>query len=159
MPDVRRLLLAATADLEAAGVGSPRVDAELLLAHAAGVTRSSLPTLDVVSPEIAADFADGLQRRVARQPLQHIVGTAPFRHLELAVGPGVFVPRPETELLVDSALQVLTPGDLVVDLCAGSGALGLAVLDERPGVTVIAVERDPDALVWLRRNAQGTELQ
>lgn len=159
MPAITSLLATATADLQAAGVGSPRVDAELLLAHVAGSSRTTLLARESVDDDVAASFADVVRRRVAREPLQHIVGAAPFRHLELAVGPGVFVPRPETELLVDAALRVLAPDDLVVDLCAGSGALGLAILNECPGVRVIAVERDGAALDWLRRNGAGTELQ
>jgi len=155
---VRDLIREAETRLAAAGIGSPRVDAELLLAHVLGVSRAALITA-TVSAEDAARFAGLVERRAAREPLQHIVGTAPFRHLELAVGPGVFIPRPETELLVDAALEVLNPGDTVVDLCAGSGAIGLAVLDELPGTRVLAVERDEAALSWLRRNASGTELE
>jgi release factor glutamine methyltransferase len=154
----RDLLGAAEADLVRAGVASPRVDAELLLCHVLDASRSALVTLDTIEPDQHARFAELVRRRAAREPLQHLVGTAPFRHLNLAVGPGVFIPRPETELLVDDALRVLTPNDTVVDLCAGSGALGLAVLDECPGVSVIAVERDPEALKWLRRNAASTSL-
>ena len=97
-------------------------------------------------------------RRAAREPLQHLTGTAPFRHLELAVGPGVFVPRPETELLVDAVLPA-PARHVVVDLCAGSGALALAIAHEVPGSTVYAVERSSDALVWLRRNAEGTAVR
>ena len=159
MAATRDLLAAAAAELAAAGVGSPRVDAELLLAHVLGVTRSALITRDDVDPVATDAFAAAIGRRATREPLQHIVGAAPFRHLELAVGPGVFIPRPETELLVDAALDALNPGDRLVDLCAGSGALGLAVLDERPGVAVIAVEQDSAALEWLRRNAAGTGLE
>ena len=153
------LIATATRELEAAGVGSPRVDAELLLAHVLRRPRSALLTLDGVTPAEKARFDEFVARRVNREPLQYIVGVAPFRHLELAVGPGVFIPRPETELLVDVALQTLHHGDAAVDLCAGSGALGLALLDELPGLSVIAVERDPVALGWLRRNAAGTSLQ
>jgi len=157
--DARELLRDAEARLSAAGVGSPRVDAELLLAEVLGTSRVGLLTAGTVEPAGAATFAEAVRRRVAREPLQHIIGRAPFRHLELAVGPGVFIPRPETELLVDEVLARLEPGDVVVDLCAGSGAIGLAVLDERPGTRVVAVEREESALSWLRRNAAGSPLE
>jgi release factor glutamine methyltransferase len=95
--------------------------------------------------------------RAKRIPLQHLTGVAAFRHIELAVGPGVFVPRPETELMVGWGLDRLagTPDPLVVDLCAGSGAIALSVAHELPGARVVAVERLPAALSWLRRNAAG----
>jgi release factor glutamine methyltransferase len=147
-------LAEATARLASAGLPSPRVDAELLLAHVLDVPRSRLLTAAAPTPEQSARLAELIERRAARVPLQHLTGRAPFRHLELAVGPGVFVPRPETELLVDAVLPELPA--LVVDLCAGSGALALAVADEWPSSTVYALERAPDALAWLRRNADGT---
>ncbi len=155
MADVQTLLADAARRLSAAGVGSPRVDAELLLGHVLGTSRGGLLTAPGVSAADAARFAEVLDRRAAREPLQHIVGRAPFRHLELAVGPGVFVPRPETELLVDAVLPALgdRPGRLAVDLCAGSGALGLAIADEIPAARVVLVERSPAALGWLERNA------
>jgi release factor glutamine methyltransferase len=140
--------------LSRAGVGSPRVDAELLAAHALGVPRGRLALVPAMTPPQARRFRDLLIRRAARIPLQHLVGTAPFYGLEVAVGPGVFVPRPETELLVEWGLRVLPGGPTtVVDLCSGSGAIALAVVHERPQATVYAVERAPDALDWLRRNA------
>ena len=91
--------------------------------------------------------------RAKRVPLQHLTGRAPFRYLDLAVGPGVFVPRPETEPMVGWGLDRLagTPAPLVVDLCAGSGAIALSVAYEHPGARVVAVERLPGALSWLRR--------
>ncbi|MGH8881197.1 MAG: peptide chain release factor N(5)-glutamine methyltransferase [Stackebrandtia sp.] len=148
----------ATARLRDAGVDSPRVDAELLAAYTAGVSRSGLWTAGSPGADELARFAELVARRVARQPLQHIVGTAAFWRGELAVGPGVFVPRPETELLVEWALrrlaQVRSP--VVVDLCAGSGAIGHAVATERRDATVYVVEQQPEALVWLRRNMTGT---
>ncbi len=152
-------LAAASAQLGAAGVPSPRVDAELLLAHVLGLPRSRLVLLDSVPADAAPQFAALVRRRAERVPLQHLVGTAPFRHLELAVGPGVFVPRPETELLVDAVLAEVGTGSLVVDLCAGSGAIALAVAQEAPGTVVVAVELAPDALVWLRRNAAGSTVR
>jgi release factor glutamine methyltransferase len=150
-----RLLDEAAARLSAAGVSSPRVDAELLLADVLGLPRSHVV---LARPDSAAAerFSVLVERRAARVPLQHLTGTSPFRHLELAVGPGVFIPRPETELLVDAVLPALHRGSVVVDLGAGSGALALAVAQESPGTLVHAVENSPSALIWLRRNAAGT---
>ena len=158
---VRSLLLEATARLRDAGVESPRVDAELLLAALLDVPRSRLRTLDDVPAPVAAVFDEHVVRRSAREPLQHITGVAPFRHLLLAVGPGVFVPRPETELLVDAVLPHLRSlaAPVVVDLCAGSGALALSIATELPGSQVLAVEASEAALAWLRRNAAGTDVE
>ncbi len=134
---------------------SPRVDAELLLAHVLGVPRTALLTRDHVDADAAARFAVLLDQRAARVPLQHLTGRAPFRHLELAVGPGVFVPRPETEQLVEWALARLAgvAEPVVVDLGSGSGAIALSVAHEHRGARVTAVERDPQAIEWTRHNA------
>lgn len=155
-PAARVVAHEAARRLAAAGVPTPRVDAELLLAFVLDVPRARLPVVDVVPDEVAARFAALVERRAAREPLQHLTGTAPFRHVEVAVGPGVFVPRPETELLVDAVLPalaaaIITP--IAVDLCAGSGALALALADEVAGARVVAVERPGPAVAWLRRNA------
>ena len=159
MTATRAPLADATARLRDAGVESARVDAELLLAHCLGVERSRLSTVDGVDEAVRRDFVALVERRAAREPLQHICGSAPFRYLDVAVGPGVFVPRPETELLVDAVLPALAAvtAPIVVDLCAGSGALALSIAREVPGATVYAVELLPDALAWLERNA-GTEI-
>ncbi|MGR6321810.1 peptide chain release factor N(5)-glutamine methyltransferase [Micromonospora soli] len=141
--------------LAAAGVEAPRAEAELLAAYVLAVPRGRLALADGFTPE-QRDRLDGLvARRAAREPLQHLTGVAGFRHLELAVGPGVFVPRPETELLAGWALAQGRRFDrpLVVDLCSGSGAIALAVAQELPAARVVAVERSPAALAWLRRNA------
>ena len=155
------LLAAATAQLAAAGVATPRVDAELLLAAALDLPRPRLLTLDAVPTAAAERFASYLGRRAAREPLQHIVGTAPFRHIEVPVGPGVFVPRPETELLVDAVLPTLRAADrpVAVDLCSGSGALALAIADEVPDARVIGVERPGSSGEWFRRNTAGTRVE
>lgn len=147
------VLARAVRTLTDAGIASPRVDAELLAAHVLGVPRGRLVLADVDRGQRVA--YDGLvARRAAGTPVQHLTGTAPFRYLELSVGPGVFVPRPETELLVDAGRALLdTASPVVVDLCAGSGALGLSVASEIPGATVHLVECDPAALGYLRRNA------
>lgn len=163
MSDVARLVRSAAVVLGDAGIESARTDAELLLAHAAGVTRSEVVTAGLLGrslggPGLDEAFAALVERRAAREPLQHIVGRAPFRHLELEVGPGVFVPRPETEtvaqIAVDEARDVVarTGASVVVDLCTGSGAIALAVATEVPGSVVHAVELDTSAVGWARRN-------
>jgi release factor glutamine methyltransferase len=153
--EVRAVIAEAARRLGEAGVESPRVEAELLLAHVLGVPRPRLVTLDEVPDDVVARFGALLDQRADRVPLQHLTGRAPFRHLELAVGPGVFVPRPETELLAGWVLEQLagTSAPVVVDLGAGSGALALAVAQEHPGARVTAVERDPGAIGWTRHNA------
>ena len=133
------------------------MDAELLLAHALCVPRARLLTLDDVPDDVAGRFDDLLTQRADRVPLQHLTGRAPFRHLELAVGPGVFVPRPETEQLAGWALERLAglAAPVVVDLGSGSGALALSIAQEHPGARVVAVERDPGAIEWTRHNASA----
>jgi release factor glutamine methyltransferase len=131
------------------------VDAELLLAAVLDVPRARLLTLADVPDDAAARFAALLDQRADRVPLQHLTGRAPFRHLELAVGPGVFVPRPETERLTGWALDRLAGLDapVVVDLGTGSGAIALSIAHEHPGARVTAVERDAGAIEWTRHNA------
>ena len=150
----RALLSEATQRLEAAGCASPRRDAELLLAHVLGIGPGRLPLVEQISPEDAATYAGLVARRGARVPLQHLTGVAHFRHVELQVGPGVFVPRPETELLAGWAIEQASSLErpVVVDLCTGSGAIAAAVADEVPHARVHAVELDPGALAWARRN-------
>ena len=157
----RTLLTVAVETLSSAGVPAARADAEQLLAAALGVPRTRLAAVETVDADTAVRFAELVTRRSAREPLQHLVGTVSFRYIEVAVGPGVFVPRPETELLVDAVLPVLraSPHPIAVDLCAGSGALALAIADEVPSATVYAVERSPSALHWLRRNCAGSKVQ
>jgi len=156
---LRATITAAAAVLARAGVPSPDTDAELLAAHVLGTSRGGLLAADPFGPAAAARFAALVDARAARVPLQHLTGRAPFRHLELQVGPGVFTPRPETEVLVQWGLDVLAAEGLcapvVVDLCAGSGAIALAVAYERPDAAVYAVERSRNALAWARRNAQA----
>jgi len=147
---------AAAARFAAAGIGSPEHDAEALAAHVLGVDRRRLLGLGSWPPGAAERYRVLVDRRCGREPLQHLTGVAYFRYLELAVGQGVFIPRPETELLVDLVLPVIPAGGTVVDLCAGSGAVGLAIATERPDTAVHLVELDPGAADWLRRNV--TEL-
>jgi release factor glutamine methyltransferase len=134
---------------------SARVDAEILAAHVLGVPRGRLALIDGFTDRQLAEFDALVARRAGGEPVQHLVGSAGFRHLELAVGAGVFVPRPETELLAGWGITLITPGTTVVDLCGGSGAIALAVANEVPGARVYAVERSPAALAWLRRNAEA----
>ena len=145
----------AVARLATAGVESPRVDAELLVAHVLDVPRGRLLLVDSLRPDELRRFTALVAERARRVPLQHLLGTAAFRHLDLSVGDGVFVPRPETELLAGWGIERVTPGATVVDLCSGTGAIALAVADESPAARVIAVERSPVALSFLRRNAAG----
>jgi release factor glutamine methyltransferase len=157
--DPRLLLREAGRRLAEAGVGSPEHDAAELLAHVLRTTRSRLPLVDTVGAEDQAVYAELLARRAEREPLQHLTGTAAFRHVELRVGLGVFVPRPETELLAGWAIDrareaAATP--VVVDLCCGSGAIALSVAEEVPGAQVHAVELDPSAHEWAQANLAGT---
>ncbi len=149
----------AAARLREGGVASPERDADLLLAHVLGVGLGRLPLVDDLdAPQVEA-YDVLVARRAAREPLQHLTGSAAFRHVELAVGPGVFVPRPETELLAGWAIEHLLALDrrpVVVDLCTGSGAIARAIADEVPGADVHAVELDEGALAWAERNLAGT---
>jgi release factor glutamine methyltransferase len=160
---LRALLREAGARLAAAGVTSADNDATALLAHCAGEPRGRLLLRESVPTDVAERFRELVARREAREPLQHLTGTAGFRYLELAVGPGVFVPRPETELLagwaVEQAGAVASAGHrapVVVDLCTGSGAVALSVATEVPGSDVHAVELDEQAVSWAARNLAGS---
>ena len=162
--ELAQVLTRATAAL--AQVPSPRVDAELLAAHLLhGGSRAELQRAllmgERLTPAQVAEYEALVARRAAREPLQHITGRAPFHHLELSVGPGVFVPRPETELLVEEALKVLSAraesatGQLrIVDLCTGSGAIAAAVKSELPNAQVFAVELSEEAIPYARKNLE-----
>ncbi|MFC6237683.1 peptide chain release factor N(5)-glutamine methyltransferase [Longivirga aurantiaca] len=158
MRTLRDVLVDAERRLAIADVPSPRVDAELLLAHVLDVPRGRMFLSDPADPSDVLRFEALLVKRVARVPLQHLLGEAPFRHLTLAVGRGVFVPRPETESVAELAIRMLrdvTEGSRVaVDLCTGSGAIALAVATEVPGTVVHAVELDEAAAAWARRNVE-----
>ena len=156
---MRQAIDDAAATLAAAGVGSPRVDAELLAAHAAGTERGRVAFVEP-DAEVITRLQDLTARRAARIPLQHLVGTAAFGPVTLHVGPGVFVPRPETESLLEWALsQRLPDSPLIVDLCTGSGALALALARSFGGARVIAVDDSDQALAYARRNAAGTSVE
>ena len=150
---------AGAALLREAGVASPDRDADVLLAHVLGVPLGTLALVDDLARADQEQYDALLARRAAREPLQHLTGSAAFRHVDLAVGPGVFVPRPETELLAGWAIEAaraLARPAVVVDLCTGSGAIAKAVADEVPDAEVHAVELDERALAWAERNLAGT---
>jgi len=157
---LRQVIDEATAALAAAGVASARVDAELLAAHAAGTDRGRLMFADL-PPDFHPRFRDLVAARAKRIPLQHLTGTAAFGPVQVSVGPGVFIPRPETEALFEWVeCQHLPDEPLIVDLCTGSGALALAIATTRPQARVIAVENSAAALGYARRNLadSGVEL-
>jgi release factor glutamine methyltransferase len=162
---VRRLRREAAERLRDAGVASPERDADQLLAHVLGVDLGRLPLVESLSIQQRSAYDALLARRAAREPLQHLLGSTAFRHVELAVGPGVFVPRPETELLAGWAIEVAQALEhenrscRVVDLCTGSGAIARAIKDEVPTADVHAVELDPDAHRWAERNLAGTGVE
>ena len=149
---------AAAARLREAGVASPERDADLLLAHVLDVGLGRLPLVDDLTPPQHEAYDALLARRASREPLQHLTGTTAFRHIELLVGPGVFVPRPETELLAGWAVEHSSTHErpVVVDLCTGSGAIAKAIAHEVPHADVHAVELDEEALAWAERNLAGT---
>lgn len=159
LADVLRRAAARLAD---AGVPDPQVDAELLLAHLRGQSRGEVQAGAIRGDRLEPDEADAFEvlvaRRAAREPLQHITGVAYFRHLELAVGPGVFVPRPETESVAQFAIDALRaapgPEPIGVDLGTGSGAIALAMATEVPHAHIHAAENSPYAFVWTKENVR-----
>jgi release factor glutamine methyltransferase len=158
----RVLLAGAGQRLEEAGLPSPEADAEWLLASVLGRGRAGLALAPVTS-EQRERFDQLVARRAAGEPLQHILGIAAFCHVEVAVGPGVFIPRPETELLAGGGIDRLTalraagrPHPVLVDLCTGSGAIAKAVAHEAPWAVVHAVELSEEALAYAGRNLEGT---
>ncbi len=151
----------AASRLQRAGVPSPVPDARILLTHLLGATQGLLIAPDLTDGEQAA-FTEMIDRRVVGEPVQHITGRAPFRYEELDVGPGVFIPRPETEQLVEKALQVLAQRPAghrrVVELCAGSGAITLCLAHELGGLELNAVELSEEAWPYLVANLAGIDV-
>ncbi len=155
----------ATARLAAAGVADAMTDAELLLVHITGFARGQLRAAAIRGETLTASdatlFAELIERRSAREPLQHLTGKAPFRHLELAVGPGVFIPRPETEIVAQFAIDALRdaadPAPIGIDLGTGSGAIALAMASEVPHARIFAAELSAEAFVWASRNTESAE--
>ena len=158
---LRLAIMEAERILADAGVPSPRVDAELIAAHVLDVPRGKLLLTPLVDRQVVDAIAGLVRERTKRVPLQHLLGWAAMGPVTVAVGPGVFVPRPETELLLDWGLDFLRdrPSPVVVDLCTGSGALAVAVATARPDAVVHAVEVDPTALAWARRNVGDTQVR
>lgn len=156
--NTRALLDQAADQLAAAGIVSSRVDAELLLSHVTGMPRSLLIVAARVDDVQRRAFAELVRARARRVPLQHLTGGAAFRYVELEVGPGVFVPRPETELLAGWAIDAARVHErpVVVDLCTGSGAIALSIAHEVPQARVHAVELDEKAFGWAQLNLDGT---
>ena len=157
---VDRVRAHAAATLTRAGIGDAEVDADLLIGHVLGQSRGQVQAAaimgSVLSETDAAAIAVLVERRAQREPLQHITGRAPFRSLELNVGPGVFVPRPETEgvaqIAIDALRSMADPEPIGVDLGTGSGAIALALATEVPHARVFACENSPDAFPWTSRN-------
>ena len=166
MSDIKPLLRSAKEKLAAADISE--IDAEHLFAYVLGISRMDLHNSVKLEEALKAlgdfgviedTFAKLISRRAAHEPLQYLTGIAYFRHLEIEVGPGVLVPRPESELLVEAVLTHIknleekVSGEIsVIDLGAGSGALSLAIATEAPRSRVIAVEKSADAIVWLKKN-------
>ena len=159
---IKALISEGKAQIETAGYSS--VDAEILLAHLLGLTRMELHNpiaLERALAEVADEsaivegYAELVKRRCNHEPVQYLTGTAGFRNLDLAVGPGVLVPRPETEGLVEEVLKHIAnlPGPVsVIDLGAGSGAMAISIATEAPNTHVIAVEKSMEAIEWLKQN-------
>jgi len=162
---IAELLAHGRSELAGAGVERPEVDARLLLAHALDVSPARLVLEPDVDENGRGRYQELISRRVRRVPLQHLTGRANFRYTDLAVGPGVFVPRPETEVMTGWAVARLremraaghTP--MVVDLCTGSGAVARSIATEVAGCRVYAVELSTDAAAWADRNLAGTGVE
>jgi release factor glutamine methyltransferase len=160
MTRLRKAIDEATRALTDAHVASARTDAEVLAAHAAGTSRGRLALLDAVGDDFFGRYADLIAERAQRIPLQHLTGTVAFGPLTLNVGPGVFIPRPETEALLEWAMaQRLAAEPLIVDLCTGSGALAAALARHDPAARVIGVDISHDALAYAQRNTTGASVE
>jgi release factor glutamine methyltransferase len=165
---VRPLLIQAASQLREVGVASPEQDARQLLAYVAGIELARLPLVDAVEDAQASHFQTLINKRARRIPLQHLTGRAHFRYLEVEVGPGVFVPRPETEVMTGWAIEQLRPmvyavtrGEsrrlpVVVELGTGSGAVAKAIATELTGTRVHAVEVSEEAAAYAGRNLADT---
>jgi len=164
MPTYQQALPRGSTALADVGIDSARTETELLLAHACGITRTELKRRIVIGLTMddaeAATFAKLIEKRANHIPLQHLIGTAPFRYLDLKVGPGVFIPRPETEVVAGYAINWLKneqhkndPAQpIAVDLCTGTGAIAIAIATECPGAKVYAVELNEPAYQWAAQN-------
>lgn len=160
MTRLLRAINSAAALLADAGIDSARFDAEQLAAHLAGTDRGRLPLLESPDDEFFGRYHDVVTARSRRIPLQHLMGTAAFGPVVLQVGPGVFIPRPETEaILAWATVQRLGARPVIVDACTGSGALAVALARHWPGARVIGIDDSDAALDYARRNVEGTAVE
>ena len=160
MTVLRRAIDSAAALLAEAGIDSARFDAEQLAAHLAGTERGRLTLIESIDDEFFRRYRDVVAARSRRVPLQHLIGTAAFGPVVLHVGPGVFIPRPETEaMLAWATAQRLEAQPVIVDLCTGSGALAVALAQHRPAARVIGIDDSDRALEYARRNTEGTAIE
>lgn len=160
MTTLRRAIDTATTVLAEAGIDSARFDAEELAAFLAGTDRGRLSLLDSPGDEFFAQYHDVVTARSQRIPLQHLIGSAAFGPVVLEVGPGVFVPRPETEAMLEWAIgQRLAPQPVIVDLCTGSGALAIALAQHFRAARILGVDDSDAALRYARRNAAGSRVE
>lgn len=160
MTVLRRAIDSAAAVLAEAGIDSARWDAEELAAHVAGAERGRLTLIESIDDEFLVRYHDVVAARSRRVPLQHLTGTAAFGPVVLHVGPGVFIPRPETEAILEWATaRCLAAAPVIVDLCTGSGALALTLSGHWPAARVIAVDDSEAALDYARRNVEGTAVE
>lgn len=160
MSHLRRTIDSAAALLADAGIDSARCDAEELAAHLSGIERGRLPLLDQPSDEFFERYHELVTERCRRVPLQHLIGTLAFGPVTLRVGPGVFIPRPETEALLEwAAAQKLSPRPVIVDVCTGSGALALALARRWPEARVLGIDDSDAALDYARSNCAGTNVE
>jgi release factor glutamine methyltransferase len=157
MTTAREALIHATQRLQASGIDSARTDAELLLCHVLECTRFKLALVDELTSAQRMAYERLLGARQSRVPLQHLTGIAPFRYLELEIGPGALVPRPETEVVVEAALRWVrtnaTERPLLIDLCSGAAPITIALATELNHVDVVGIEKYEAAQAWGRRNA------
>jgi release factor glutamine methyltransferase len=157
---LRSAINSATSLLADAGIDSARYDAEELAAHLTGTDRGRLPLIDSPDDTFFDRYHAAIAARSQRVPLQHLTGTAAFGPLTLAVGPGVFIPRPETEVLLEWATaQRLPESPVIVDVCTGSGALALALARHWPAARVLGIDDSDAALAYARGNAAGTTVE
>jgi len=160
MTQLLRAIDSAAAQLADAGIDSARWDAEQLAAHVAGVDRGRLLLLEQPGEEFFERYREAVTQRSHRVPLQHVTGTVAFGPVQLSVGPGVFIPRPETESLLEwVTAQQLTTRPVIADLCTGSGALAAALARHRPAARIIAIDDSGAALQYARRNTEGTAVE
>ena len=154
MSTIRDILVDAQHRLSNAGIDSAATESAELLAHVLAVPRNRLFMQDTLDEDDRISFERLMAKRLNRIPLQHIMGTAAFRRIELEVGPGVFIPRPESELVAEAAIRFLNEltNPIAVDLCTGSGAIAISLSIEVPGTRVVGIELSPDAFPWLEQN-------